>query len=169
MRHERPPRVIVGVDESLAGLRALRLAVTEARRRGAVLHAIRVWNFNPAWGSTPGDWYQEIEREAADTLERAFTEAMGGIPGDLKVVVGTRMGHPGRVLVDYAHGDRDLLVLGCTPRRWWRRLLRRSIANYCASQAWCPVLVVPLDAFARAASQEGLKRAVRRDLPALTA
>jgi nucleotide-binding universal stress UspA family protein len=160
--------VIVGVDESLAGLRALRSAVTEARRRGAVLHAIRVWNFNPAWRGNPAGWYQEIEREAADTLDRAFAEAMGGIPGDLKVVVGTPMGRPDRVLIEYAHDDHDLLVLGCSQRRWWRRLLHRSTAKYCASRALCPVLVVPLDAFARTASQEGLKRAVRRDLPALT-
>jgi nucleotide-binding universal stress UspA family protein len=168
MRRDRVPRVIVGVDSSLAGLRALRVAVAEARRRRAVLHAVRVWNFDPAWRGSPRGWYAQIEQEAADLLRRAFAEAMGGVPGDLEVITATPIGRPGRVLIDYAHGDDDLLVLGCDQRRWWRRLFRRSTAKYCASRAWCPVLVVPLDTFARTASREGLKRTVKRELPILS-
>jgi nucleotide-binding universal stress UspA family protein len=149
---------VVGVDGTLAGLRALRVAVAEARRRGAVLHAVRVWNFDPAWRGSPDDWYRQIEREAVAAINQAFAEAMGGLPGDLQVITATPMGYPWRVLVDYAHRDDDLLVLGAGPRRWWRRLTRRSTAKYCVARAWCQVLVVPLDAFARTASRESLKR-----------
>lgn len=164
MRGQRASRVVVGVDGTLAGLRALRVAVAEARRRGAVLHAVRVWNFEPAWRGSPDGWYRQVEREAADAIHRAFAEAMGGLPGDLQVITATPMGYPGRMLVDYAHRDDDLLVLGAGPRRWWRRLTRRSITKYCVARAWCQVLVVPLDAFARTASRESLKR----DLAALS-
>jgi len=160
-------RVIVGIDGSLAGLRALRLAVAEARRRGAVLHAVRVWNFNPAWRGTPAGWYGELERQATDELADAFAAAMGGVPSDIEVVKATPMGVPGRVLVEYAHRDGDLLVVGCSPRRWWQRLRRGSTARYCATRAQCLVLVVPLDEFARDVTRHGLRRAVRRDLPAL--
>lgn len=149
----------MGVDKSLAGLRALRVAVAEAHRRHAVLPALRVWNFNPGWRGTPDGWYQEIEREAADALDRAFAEAMGGVPRDLEVVTATPKGPPGQVLVDYAHRDDDLLVLGCRQRPRWRRLFHWSIARQCASHALCPVLVVPLDAFARAACRERLRPA----------
>lgn len=168
MRCDRVPRVIVGVDDSLAGLRALRLAVAEARRRHAVLHAVRVWNFEPAWRGSPAGWYKQIEREAVELIARAFGEAMGEVPDDVEVVTATPMGRPGRVLIDYAHGDDDLLVLGTGQRRWWRRLFRSSTARYCAPRAWCPVVVVPPDAFARTASREGLKRAVQRDLATLS-
>ncbi len=168
MRRDRAPRVIVGIDESLAGLRALRVAVTEARSRGAELHAVRVWNFEPAWRGSPAGWYRQVEHEAEEVIGRAFDEAMGGVPEEIEVVTATLMGRPGRVLIDYAHGDDDLLVLGSGQRSWWRRLFRSSTTRYCAPRAWCPVLVVPLDGFARTAYREGLKRAVQRELPILS-
>lgn len=46
---DRPGRVVVGVDPTLSGLQALRVAVGEAHRRGAALHALR------AWGAGRGD------------------------------------------------------------------------------------------------------------------
>ncbi len=39
----RVARVVVGVGDSLASLEALRYAVSEARRRGALLVAVRAW------------------------------------------------------------------------------------------------------------------------------
>ena len=101
----RPPRVVVGVDESLAGLRALRTAVDEARRRNAELHAIRVWPLNAAAHGA----YQlidEYRRAAVAALETAFVEAMGGVPFDLDVVPEIAAGaSPGRILVRAASGD----------------------------------------------------------------
>lgn len=168
MRRDSVPRVIVGVDGSLAGLRAVRVAVVEARQRGAVLHAVRAWRLAPLRPGSPADWHRQVECEAMDFIARAFDEAMGGVPDDVEVVMATALGRPGRALVDYAHDDNDLLIVGSGQRSWWRRLFRSSTARYCAPRACCPVLVVPLDAFARAARREGISRAVRRDLTILS-
>jgi nucleotide-binding universal stress UspA family protein len=161
------PRVVVGIDESLAGLRALRFAVAETRRRNAELHAVRAWTFN---GTARSAYIMvdEHRRAAAAMIEDAFGEAMGRMPDDIEVLMTTVVGSPGRSLVKYADLDTDLLVLGATGGSRLVRLLRRSVPRYCAARAVCPVLVVPPSAFARQAQRAGMARALRRDLPQLT-
>jgi len=160
----RPPRVVVGVDESLAGLRALRSAVEEARRRNAQLHAIRVWMFN----GTARSAYQLIDqhRQAAiASVETAFVEAMGGVPFDLDVVLQVMAGgNPGQILVQAASRDDDLLVVGATGGSPLLRFLRRSVPRYCVKKAGCPVLVVPPTAFARQSRHHSVVKDVERDL-----
>jgi nucleotide-binding universal stress UspA family protein len=161
----------VGVDGSLAGLRALRLAVAEARRRGAPLYAVRTWNFNPgwgAWGASPQAWLDDFEAEAVQVITRAFDEAMGGPPPDLLVGAVIVRGAPGQVLVELANRDDDVLFVGAQRRRGLRARLHHCVARFCAAHALCPVVIVPADAFARLACQEGLGRAVRRELPILS-
>lgn len=167
MAQKSPSRVVVGIDESLSGLRALRWAVMQARERGAVLHAVRVWNFDPAWQGSAAMWVPEIEREATKMITRAFSETLGGLPDDITVVQATPRGAPGRALVDYAHKDDDVLVLGSGQRGWLRRLFRPSVLRYCVAHAVCPVLAVPADAFARMVTREGVARSIRRDLTVL--
>ncbi len=168
MQRVNGTRVIVGVEDSLAGLRALRVAVAEARRRGAVLHAVRTWIHNPSRGGDLGVCYEELERAAADEIISVFDKTMGGLPADVDVVTATVVGPPGRTLVRYADRDDDTLVVGATCGPWVLRVLRPSVPRYCVARAQCPVLVVPPDAFARQARREGLARAIRRDLPTLT-
>jgi nucleotide-binding universal stress UspA family protein len=163
-----PGRVVVGVEDSLAGLRALRFAVAEARRRRAELHAVRTWTCSPNARGAFTAWYEELERAASDEIATAFDKAMGGAPDDIDVVMATVMGPPGKALVHYARREDDLLVLGATHgNRLWR-LVRASVPRYCAAHAACPVLVVPPDAFAKQAQREGMARAIRRDLSNLT-
>jgi nucleotide-binding universal stress UspA family protein len=168
MQRQTGGRVIVGVEDSLAGLRALRVAVAEARWRGAALHALRSWNLNPSGQGASVAWYDQLERAAAATITEAFDNAMGGIPDDVEVVTATVIGPAGRALVRYADRDDDTLVLGAARRHWMLRLVRRSVARYCVARAQCPVLIVPPDAFARRARREGMARAIRRGLPSLT-
>jgi nucleotide-binding universal stress UspA family protein len=160
-------RVVVGVEDTLAGLRALRVAVAEARRRGAALHALRAWTFTPSRSGGPGAWYDEMQKVAADKVVAAFDKAMGGLPRDVEVVSGTLVGPPGSALVDYAHRDDDLLVVGATRGNRLVRLLRASVPRYCVAWARCAVLVVPPDTFARQARRESLARAIRREFPTL--
>ncbi len=160
----RPPRVVVGVDESLAGLRALRTAVSEARRRKAQLHAIRVWALNGSARSA----YQVIDQRrhaAIASVEAAFVAAMGGVPFDLDVVLQVVAGgNPARILVRSADRDDDLLVVGATGGARGLRFLRRSVPRYCVKKADCPVVVVPPTAFARQARRHWLVKDVERDL-----
>jgi nucleotide-binding universal stress UspA family protein len=135
--------VIVGVDDSVTGLRTLREAVATARRRGLELRAVRAYTQGWAWDAGPVRC-----RQAAAVVDKAFAEAMGGIPDDVPVHTTTAVGPVHAVLVEYVRREDDLLVVGTSRRRWWWPF-RRSVGRYCAHCAPCPVLVVPPHAAAR--------------------
>lgn len=115
----RPPRVVVGVRDSLAGLAALRRAITEARRTGRTLVAVLAWE--PPEGEAlyrrrpEPSWAALWAKDARRRLEEAFEEAAGGVPADLTVVRRVVRGAPGPVLCAVADHPGDLLVLGAAP------------------------------------------------------
>ncbi len=170
MEHSRPGRVVVGVDTTLSGLQALRVAVAHARQRQAELHAVRT--FEPpadpdALAATaPGE--RPLASAASAAVERAFAETMGGRPADVDVRTVIMPDAPGPVLVGYACREDDLIVVGTGRRgRWWRRLRGGRVVQYCLAQAVCPVLVVPPPALSRDGSDRPLMRELRRDLDRL--
>ncbi|MFJ9119308.1 universal stress protein [Streptomyces sp. NPDC102394] len=161
-------RVIVGVDDSPAGLRALHAAVAEARALGRELMAVRAYPVPSGAGAAPPnplDWrlprmpqpptsepwdqlQAACEQRELRTVTRAFEHALGGLPPDVRVNLVAAIGRPGHVLVAAAHRDDDLLVVGKPPVRRLRRLwpwrwFHRSTCRYCAKHAACPVLTVP--------------------------
>jgi nucleotide-binding universal stress UspA family protein len=146
-------RVIVGVDDSPAGLAALRWAVRFARSRGAQLVAVRVWELGmrrhgghrgPGTGrghlvlSFPGAQQRKV---AANLTERVL-RAAGGVPDDLDVAIETPEGNPGPVLTGIATGAGDVLVVGSTRGRHLGRVVHGSVSAYCARHSRCPVTVV---------------------------
>jgi nucleotide-binding universal stress UspA family protein len=178
----RAPRVVVGVSDSLTGLRALREAVAAARAGGFELLAVRAY---PPPGTDviyvgPGDMVRpptdpdlppapdsprsDRERAARATIRRAFAMAMGGPPDDVEVKMCAREGFAGHVLVNVAYDERDMLVVGTTRRRRW---FRRSVSKYVARRSGCPVLVVPPTAAAHELDTRSLlgRRALRRAVP----
>ena len=135
------------MDDTLAGLQALRFAVAEARERGVVLRAIRAWEFNPSWyGPDASPRQAELVDAAAMTMVTAFREAMGGAPKDIVVEALVIEGAPAVVLADQARSDRDLLVLGRSRRR---RFGSSRVDARCARTAACPVVVVAAPILAR--------------------
>jgi nucleotide-binding universal stress UspA family protein len=149
-------RVVVGVDDSPAGLAALRWAVRFARPRGAQLVAVRAWELGmrrhgghrgPGSGRShvvlafPGAQQRKV---AANLTKRAF-RAAGGIPDDLDVIVETPEGNPGPVLTQIATGTGDVLVVGSTRGHLLRRAVHGSVSAYCARHSLCPVTVVAAD------------------------
>jgi hypothetical protein len=72
------------------------MAVAQARQRGAVLHAIRVWTFAFVGPGYTRERAREVEQEAFAVIDRAFDEAMGGEPEGIEVVLKTVSGSPGR-------------------------------------------------------------------------
>ena len=146
-------QVIVGVDNSLAALRALREAVEQARRRGVALLAVRAFRpAGPDYRTTPGSGlgfnqfgggppWELAERQAQAVVEAAFTSTLGGFPSDLPVQILAVPGFPGHVLVKAAHRTDDLLVVGMSRGQWWPS--RHPVSHYCTNHAGCPVLVVP--------------------------
>jgi nucleotide-binding universal stress UspA family protein len=187
---ELPGRVVLGVDCTLSGLQALRVAVAEARRRQVVLHAVRAAGPGPpetsptappvaALGlagpaaavvhrpSTDEAQLSSLATAAAATVVRAFAETMGGQPPDVQVQAVVRPDTPGPVLVEYAHRDDDLLVIGTGQRGLLRRLRASGVVRYCLARAACPVLVVPPPPLTRAGSPRSLLRQLRREIDQL--
>ena len=180
MSADRPGRVVVGVDTTLAGLQALRRAVAEARARHASLYAVRAWNPpTPARSALAPDpmslamrhqpsrhEFRQAEAIQHRLVESVFADTMGGLPASLDVHMVTVPDVPGPALARYVSQDDDLLVLGADWRRPWRRLPRT--VRYCVKHAACPVLVVPPPPLTRAGSPRALLRELRRDIDQLT-
>lgn len=165
MTHSDRPRVIVGVAGTVAGLRALRVAVTTAQRQGAVLHAVRAFPAAVFLESA-----EARERTAWDEIAQAFADALGGPPRDLDLAMVAIAGRPGPSLVSYAHRDTDLLIIGVDRRPRWRRLFpgTASVPRYCLAHAFCPLQVVPPDEFARDVLRHGGRRRISHHLSTLT-
>nr|WSZ20204.1 universal stress protein [Streptomyces canus] len=141
-RPDRHDRVVVGVGDTPAASETMRFAFEEARRRGAVLEAVRAWRC-PSYETTDhpqlaGEPARLHEQHAVDTLEAALKEA----PDDVVVRRRTVEGHARTVLVA-ASRDADLLVVGARrrPRHFGLQLGR--VAHGVLLHSDCPVAVVP--------------------------
>lgn len=165
METNRSPHVVVGVDNTPAGLHALRRAVAEARARNLPLEAVRAWSPGPAslYAMVPDPRAAEVAA-ASQVVARAFADTMGGLPVDVAVETVLVPDVPGAALVRSAARDDDLLVVGAGHHRW-RRLART--VRYCLTHAPCPVLVVPPPPLARESSPRVLLRQLRRDIERL--
>lgn len=152
-------RVYVGVNGSVASLRALRQAAAEARHRHAELHVVHVrrpvragsWQDGPAGAPArfprPDVRQSYLDSQAHDVVAQCVENGLGGVPDDLVVKHRVLVGKPAEELARLGWWDDDVLVVG-SGRHRLRRLLRRSVGAYCVTHAQCPVLVVPLDHFA---------------------
>lgn len=155
---QRAARVVVGVDDSLAGLRALREAVGIARSRHIEVLVVGAcpapqqpgrwfWAWPvaglgaPAAMSRVEDLWQIRERKVQAAVAHAFDEAMGGMPKDIPVRIMAADERLRRALV-HSSLERDVLVIAAPQHhRWWP--FRPSIVRYCTAHADSPVLVVP--------------------------
>jgi len=148
-------RVVVGVDDTRAGITALAAATKLARSSGAELVAVRAWDLGlPPHG---GRRMRHLAHPhvviafsgteqcaAASVLARhAFSSAVGGMPADLPVAIQTPQSDPGIALVGLATRPGDVLVVGRRAGHPVSRLAHGSVSRYCARHARCPVLVVP--------------------------
>ncbi len=157
------PRLVLGVEQSIAGLHALRWAVAQARICGGHVHAVRAWTFTPVWHNRAANrrWHRELATEADRYGPDAFAAAMGAVPTDVAVDLVAIKGLPGPVLVEYAHRETDLLVVGTQRGRFGR--IASPTTRYCVAHAHVPVVVVPPPPWARAAAIRRSLRAVGRD------
>ena len=175
-------RVVVGVDDSLAGLRALREAVKLARRRGMEVRA--VCSYRPP--ADPGDvwWYpggaphavpsrdelrDALRRDAMSGVLRAFALAMGEVPRDVVLRVEPEDIPLCQALPAAAYQEDDILVVPVLRRCHWWWPHRRTLAQHCLHHAACPVLVVPPPTAARELGRHWPWRRLqrRRELAAL--
>lgn len=135
--------IVVGVDGSSGAREALRLALEEARLRGATLRVVTAWHIPPMAYSggfvVPFD-RREFEENAEAVGEKvldAFPEETAGV----KVQRVAREGQAAHVLLEEAK-DADLLVVGSRGHGGFAGLLLGSVSQQCAHHASCPVVIV---------------------------
>lgn len=138
-------RIVVGVDGSSNGDRALRWAIDEARLREAGLELIvaippaRLFDAVTAARSR-----EDLEADATSLLERVLDEVVLPAVDTHEVTVDrtVRTGAAAEVLCEAAR-DAELLVVGARGRGGFTGLLVGSAAQQVVAHAPCPVVVVP--------------------------
>jgi nucleotide-binding universal stress UspA family protein len=145
-------RVIVGACDSPGSIRAMRYARDLACRSDATLVVVHAWT--PPGGDladrrSPSPYLRRIWQQAAwqrvrDCLEAAW----GGRPADVEIRLVVARGRPGLVLVDFANGSDDLMVVGAGQRGPLARIDHGRVARYCLAHAECPVVAIPPSALA---------------------
>lgn len=130
--------VVVGIDGSDGGRRALQWAAEEARLRGARLRAVHVWSYLDQAGEAFDPTYGEDDaRQFLDAAVAGLGPEAGGLDIERTAVCDL----PARGLLDSA-GDADLLVVGARGMGGFRGLLLGSVSQQVAQHAPCPVVIV---------------------------
>jgi nucleotide-binding universal stress UspA family protein len=136
-------RIIVGVDGSDGGRRALQWAVAEADRRGAVVQAVTAWRWDrpdlpPHATTTPDE-----ERARAEQTQRREIASLG--ERHLATLAAEVVEGRAEDVLSMAARDADLLVLGSHGHsRIWHTVLG-SVSEACIRMATCPVVVIPAE------------------------
>lgn len=137
--------IVVGVDQSVNAVDALRFGIEEARYRACRLTAVEVWD-EPYLAEDVGEsaaYLDEPAHQRAEQMLRAQVEkALEGNPAPEDMEMLTRAGNPSEVLIEFGRAA-DLLVLGARGRGGFRHLLTGSVATQVVHHAPCPVVVVP--------------------------
>ena len=133
-------QIVVGVDGSAAGQRALRWALAEARRRNEPIQAVIAWR----WDALEG--LDVISSAAADEAAATLLRQIDAVPvserWDVTIVKQVLEGRPGDVLTAAAR-DADLLVIGSHGHSHRLQEVLGSTAEECVRNANCPVVVLP--------------------------
>jgi nucleotide-binding universal stress UspA family protein len=124
--------IVVGVDGSEGGRRALQWAVHEAHTHGGTVQAVSSWRIDSDETSARAQDGLAHEIEALPAFQR------GGVSIATEVVEGMAAD-----VLTAAARDADLLVLGSHGHsRTWHTVLG-SVTETCVRHATCPVVVIP--------------------------
>jgi len=145
MKRTAADGLLAAVDGSEQGYRAVALAALEAQRAGLALDLVHV---TPGTVPTAGMMITTVPPEmfesyGAEILERARTRALATV-ADLEVRTHLRIGARIPQLLAAADHAR-LVVLGSRSAHSLDRIWTGGTVTGVASQAHCPVLVVPSD------------------------
>jgi nucleotide-binding universal stress UspA family protein len=136
--------IVVGVDGTEGGRRALTWAIRHAAASGACVLVASVY-YDPAAGPgrAPSARAQEARRDAERHLNSDLASVLAGIghrpPIDTAVVPGDVTAH---TLADLAE-NADLLVVGSHGHGVINSRLLGTVSMGCVASAVCPVVVVP--------------------------
>ena len=138
-------RIVVAVDGSDTGRRALRWAIDEATVHGAVVIAVHAWT-EPAIGTYPLAALEQdpdlFRREAEEVVRREVDAVTGG--GGAGPVIEVRLvaGAAATAIVDAAAGA-DLVVVGSRGRGGFTGMLLGSVSQQVVHHSPVPVVVIP--------------------------
>jgi nucleotide-binding universal stress UspA family protein len=121
-------RVVVGVDGSECGTRALVFAAHEAALRGALLEVVSAYEETPyvmAWPAIVDESLAQVQELEPQIVSK----------GEI------RFGPAGNVLVDVSQGAA-LLVIGSRGRGQVASLLLGSVSEHCVHHAASPTTIV---------------------------
>jgi nucleotide-binding universal stress UspA family protein len=136
-------RIVVGVDGSEGGRRALRWAIAEARRRAASLHVVHAWHTSCAAASPFVAMSERDLTRLEDAEQCVLDHCVGGEDASGVAVVRQLVcGDAVHALLAAAQ-DADLLVVGSRRRAGLAGFLRGSVGQAVVWHAPCPVVVVP--------------------------
>ncbi len=137
--------IVVGVDGSDGGLRALEWAIQEATFRKMRVRAIGIVQIHLVALSVPGypyaderyinDLVESVRKMVADQVDAANPDRA------VEVTVDAVMGAPAEVLVEASKGA-EMLVVGSRGRGGFTGLLLGSVSQQCVSHAQGPVAVI---------------------------
>ncbi|MFI5765584.1 universal stress protein [Streptomyces sp. NPDC051563] len=138
---QSPRPVIAAVDGSANGNRALEWAVSQALMTGAPLRIVHARLYMNTIGAALSGAFAESGLDDDPVLIRV-REALDGRAGLPPIEYASYPGAPDQVLPQIGE-DAQLMVLGSRGRGGFASLLLGSNGIACASQAACPVVVVP--------------------------
>jgi nucleotide-binding universal stress UspA family protein len=146
--------IVVGVDGSEGGRRALRWAAREAATRGGAVQAITAWSWDGMeYGPIAATRPQEAAESAHLLLDREIQELVARNGSSLPVAAEVIEGRPADVLGAAAR-TADLLVLGSHGHSRVRHTVLGSVSEDCIRKAACPVVVIPVPAEQQAPAAE---------------
>ncbi len=138
-------RIVVAVDGSETGRRALRWAVDEATAHGAVVIAVHAWS-EPPIGTYPLAAVQEdpdLFRRAAEEVVRREVDAVTGGGGSGPVIEVRLVAGAAATAVIEAASGADLVVVGSRGRGGFKGLLLGSVSQQVVHHSPVPVVVIP--------------------------
>jgi nucleotide-binding universal stress UspA family protein len=136
-------RIVVGVDGSEDGDRALQWAAREAGRRGGTVQAVIAWSWDAIDRAVITKTHPSDEHATAEAmLAQSVAQAIAAHP-DVAVASEVVEGRPAKVLVEAAK-DADLLVVGSHGHGRLHHAVVGSVAEECIRMSVCPVVVVPV-------------------------
>ena len=150
--------IVVGVDGSDGGRRALEWAIREAAARDSAVQAVVAWSwdgleFGPVTATDPHE-ARELATGLLDDEIRALRAVHGShVPVAAEVVEG----RPADVLAAQGR-TADLLVLGSHGHSRVRHTVLGSVSEECVRKGTCPVVIVPVPADQPAPGREPVPR-----------
>jgi nucleotide-binding universal stress UspA family protein len=129
--------IVVGADETAAGVAAARWALAEGALRGVPVTVVRAWSMSMA-----GVADLEVLREAAEDTARDVLRRAGGPAGGSTATSVAIQGQATEVLTR-ASEKADLVVVGTRSAGALSRAILGSVSASVLHHAHCPVAVVP--------------------------